>query len=307
MTAAFADLDAFFERTADERLADYLDLLRLPSIGAQKEHDGDMRATAEFVADRFERMGFEHVEVVADRRPSRWSTPTGFTPRARRRSWSTPTTTSSRSIRWTCGRARRSTRWWRAAGSGRVARPTTRATSMSTSGPRGRGSRRAASCRSTSRSSWRARRSPARTNFDAWIVANRERLGADLVVISDTGFYEGNKPAITIGLRGLVYMQIDVTGLEARPALGLVRRQRPEPGQRAGNDMAELKNEDGSVAVPRLLRRGARTLTPRDREEFARMPLDEAAFVTASTACTTFGASPATRSSSGAGRGRRST
>ena len=63
MSADFADLDAFFERTADERLADYLDLLRLPSIGAQKEHDGDVRATAEFIAERFERMGFEHVEV----------------------------------------------------------------------------------------------------------------------------------------------------------------------------------------------------------------------------------------------------
>ena len=35
-------------------------------------------------------------------------------------------------------------------------------------------------------------------NFEPWIVANRDRLGADLALISDTGFFEGNIPAITI-------------------------------------------------------------------------------------------------------------
>ena len=32
-----------------------------------------------------------------------------------------------------------------------------------------------------------------------WLEANRERLAADLAVISDTGFFEGNRPAITVG------------------------------------------------------------------------------------------------------------
>ena len=35
-----------------------------------------------------------------------------------------------------------------------------------------------------------------------WIDANRDRLAADVAIISDTGFFEGNMPAITIGLRG---------------------------------------------------------------------------------------------------------
>ena len=73
-------------------------------------------------------------------------------------------------------------------------------------------------------------------NFDAWLEANRDRLKADLAVISDTGFFEGNLPAITVGLRGLMYAQIDVTGPTRRPPLRLLRRQRPEPGHRAGED-----------------------------------------------------------------------
>src|SRR5207247_2287625 len=49
-------------------------------------------------------------------------------------------------------------------------------------------------------------------NLERWLEANRERLSADVVVISDTGFFEGNLPAITTGLRGLMYAQIDVVG-----------------------------------------------------------------------------------------------
>ena len=49
-------------------------------------------------------------------------------------------------------------------------------------------------------------------NLERWLAANKERLAADVVVVSDTGFFEGNVPAITIGLRGLMYAQIDVVG-----------------------------------------------------------------------------------------------
>ncbi|MCJ7710717.1 MAG: M20/M25/M40 family metallo-hydrolase, partial [Chloroflexi bacterium] len=44
----------------------------------------------------------------------------------------------------------------------------------------------------------------------AWIEANRDRLAADVAVISDPGYFEGNVPAITVGLRGIMYAQIDV-------------------------------------------------------------------------------------------------
>ena len=49
-------------------------------------------------------------------------------------------------------------------------------------------------------------------HLDAGSRPNRERLAADVAIISDTGFFEGNLPAITLGLRGLMYAQIDVVG-----------------------------------------------------------------------------------------------
>ena len=68
----------------------------------------------------------------------------------------------------------------------------------STSWPRRRSSRRAVACRSTCATSSRARRRSRSVHLDAWLEANRDRLAGDVAIISDTGFFEGNIPAITI-------------------------------------------------------------------------------------------------------------
>jgi acetylornithine deacetylase/succinyl-diaminopimelate desuccinylase-like protein len=39
-------------------------------------------------------------------------------------------------------------------------------------------------------------------HLDAWLEAHREQVAADVAIISDTGFFEGNVPSITVGLRG---------------------------------------------------------------------------------------------------------
>ena len=171
-----------------------------------------------------------------------WSTPTGCTPRAHRPRWSTPTTTFSRSIRSISGmrppfdpvvedgrvyargasddKCHINLHLWAREDVARDPRPT---------------------AAEPARSSSRARKNRGSDHFEPWIVANRERLAADLAIISDTGFYEGNQPAITVGLRGLVYTQIDVTGSQARPSFGDLRRQRAEPGECAGQHPRALE------------------------------------------------------------------
>ncbi|HVU10462.1 MAG TPA: dipeptidase [Phototrophicaceae bacterium] len=49
-------------------------------------------------------------------------------------------------------------------------------------------------------------------NLAEFIRKNKERFSADLAVISDTGMRDIHQPAITYGLRGLTYMQINVWG-----------------------------------------------------------------------------------------------
>jgi acetylornithine deacetylase/succinyl-diaminopimelate desuccinylase-like protein len=92
-------------------------------------------------------------------------------------------------------------------------------------------------------------------------------------MISDTGFFEGNKPAITVGLRGLVYMHIDVTGSNLDLHSGSFGGNVQNPANALATIIARLKNEDGSVAVPGFYDEVAE-ITPRERIEFDRMNVD---------------------------------
>jgi len=49
-------------------------------------------------------------------------------------------------------------------------------------------------------------------NLEVFVKENKQRLKADLVLISDTGMIANDIPSITVGLRGLSYLQIEVTG-----------------------------------------------------------------------------------------------
>ena len=277
MDNQFEDLDAFFQHTAAQRLEDYLALLRIPSIGTLSENDADTTAAAQFVADRFQQMGFEHVEVSP-----------------------------------TAGHPIVYADWLHAEGAPTVIvyahydvqpvdpldlwqRPPF--------DPVVEGGRIYARGAADDKSHvhmhlWAARawletrgklpinlkivmegeEESGSDNFDPWLTAHRDQLGADLTVISDTGFYEGNKPAITVGLRGLVYSQIDVTGSSIDLHSGSFGGNVQNPANALASIIAQLKNDDGSIAVPGFYDE-VRSITPRDHEEFARLPLDEAAFV----------------------------
>src|SRR4051794_39993772 len=56
--------EAWLVERADDRLESYKALLRIPSISTLPEHAPDCRRTAEWIADDLRRMGVEHVEVA---------------------------------------------------------------------------------------------------------------------------------------------------------------------------------------------------------------------------------------------------
>ena len=101
----------------------------------------------------------------------------------------------------------------------------------------------------------RARRSRARRASRPLARGQPRPAPADAAIISDTGFFEGNLPAITLGLRGMVYAQIDVVGPVGRPPLRRLRRRRREPGQRPGPDHRGAQGPGRPGPRPGLLRR----------------------------------------------------
>ena len=70
------------------------------------------------------------------------------------------------------------------------------------------------------------------------------------MVISDTGFFEGNLPAITIGLRGLMYAQIDVVGTPVDLHSGGYGGVVENPANALAQIIAALKGPDGRIRIP---------------------------------------------------------
>jgi acetylornithine deacetylase/succinyl-diaminopimelate desuccinylase-like protein len=49
-------------------------------------------------------------------------------------------------------------------------------------------------------------------HLNQFVLANKDRLKADVILISDTHMIGMQDPSITVGLRGMAYMEVEVTG-----------------------------------------------------------------------------------------------
>lgn len=106
------------------------------------------------------------------------------------------------------------------------------------------------------------------------LLERTSQLQADCVVVSDGCQFALGVPAITYGLRGLAYVQIDVEGprldLHSGGFGGLVSN----PIQALCQILSSLRNPDGTVAIPGFYDQVA-PLEPWEREQLATLPWDE--------------------------------
>ena len=90
----------------------------------------------------------------------------------------------------------------------------------------------------------------ASPNLKPFIRANKERLKADVCVISDGGRFEKTRPNIDYSVRGMTYMQLNVSGptqdLHSGGFGGMVHN----PALALAQIISKLHNADNSVAVP---------------------------------------------------------
>ena len=67
------------------------------------------------------------------------------------------------------------------------------------------------------------------SHLDDFIESNKEKLSADVVLVSDTGIFANDTPSITVGLRGLSYVEVEVTGPNRDLHSGLYGGSAPNP------------------------------------------------------------------------------
>ncbi|MDX1388324.1 MAG: dipeptidase [Acidobacteriota bacterium] len=108
-------------------------------------------------------------------------------------------------------------------------------------------------------------------HLEPFLAANKKLLACDAVAVSDTAMFSKTVPSITLGLRGLTYLQIDVRGTDRDLHSGVYGGAVVNPANALVEMLASLKDARGRVTIPGFYDK-VRKLTRAERAEFARLP-----------------------------------
>lgn len=112
-------------------------------------------------------------------------------------------------------------------------------------------------------------------NLERWVRAHRDELKADIAVISDTSQFDRGVPAITYGLRGLVYCEVFVTAADHDTHSGLYGGAIPNPANVLVEMLATLHDREGHVTIPGFYD-AVLPLADAERGAWGKLPFDEA-------------------------------
>jgi acetylornithine deacetylase/succinyl-diaminopimelate desuccinylase-like protein len=110
-------------------------------------------------------------------------------------------------------------------------------------------------------------------HLEQLLTDHREKLQCDYVLISDTSMYAEGKPSLCYGLRGLTYMEVQVTGPNRDLHSGVFGGAVDNPLNVLCAMIARLKDEYGRMTIPGFYD-DVLPLTEQERTEFARLPFD---------------------------------
>lgn len=110
-------------------------------------------------------------------------------------------------------------------------------------------------------------------NLGDFAKANVERLKADVILISDTGVIANDTPSIDIGLRGLAYMEVEVTGPNRDLHSGVYGGAVGNPINILCEMIAALKDKDKHITIPGFYD-DVVVLSMQEREEMAKAPFN---------------------------------
>lgn len=114
-------------------------------------------------------------------------------------------------------------------------------------------------------------------NLTNFVQNNREKLASDVVLISDTGILSNEHPSITVGLRGLSYVMVEVTGPNRDLHSGMYGGAVVNPINALAKMIASLHDEQGRITIPGFYDK-VEELTAADREAMGKAPFDEEEF-----------------------------
>ncbi|MDP9267439.1 MAG: dipeptidase [Acidobacteriota bacterium] len=247
MSAAALD----FARENQQRFLNELkDLLRIPSVSTLPEHKADVRRAADFVAAEMKRIGLEHVEIIptaghplvyadwlhAAGKPTvlcyahydvqppdpldEWKTPP-FEPTERDQNIYARGAVDDKGQMWMHIKALESLFQ---TGNGKLPLNV--------------------------RIIIEGEEEVGGEGIAKFVREHSDRLKADFALVSDTEMFAPNLPTLCVGLRGMVYTELEAVGAMTDLHSGMYGGAAPNPFEALARIISKLKDENGKVLIP---------------------------------------------------------
>ena len=108
-------------------------------------------------------------------------------------------------------------------------------------------------------------------NLETFVRENSDKLANDVILISDTGMLANDIPSITTGLRGMSYVEVEVTGPNRDLHSGLYGGAVANPINILAKMIASLHDENNRVTIPGFYSK-VEELSAGEREQFKKIP-----------------------------------
>ena len=87
-------------------------------------------------------------------------------------------------------------------------------------------------------------------NLEIFVKENKEKLKSDIILVSDTGMIDKKTPSITTGLRGLAYLEVELTGPNRDLHSGHYGGSVANPINSLAKMISSLHDENNKVTIP---------------------------------------------------------
>lgn len=115
------------------------------------------------------------------------------------------------------------------------------------------------------------------SNLGIFVKENREKLKADVILVSDTGMLSNENPSITTGLRGLSYIEVEVTGPNRDLHSGIYGGAVANPINILSQMISSLHDNHNRITIPGFYDKVV-ALSREERDEMARAPFSHEAY-----------------------------
>ena len=114
-------------------------------------------------------------------------------------------------------------------------------------------------------------------NLGIFVKQNKEKLLADVVLVSDTALLSNETPSITSGLRGLSYVEVEVTGPDRDLHSGIYGGAVANPINVLSNMISSLIDENGHITIEGFYD-DVLEVPAEERAQMAKAPFDQNAY-----------------------------